>query len=79
MVIHPKSGKKLVSPAEAAKIYGCGPSNLRMLAKAGELRRVVESERRVYFYLEEVEALAKRKAATRKKRGGRPPNGLDAA
>ena len=72
MVIDPKTGKKLVSPEEACEIYGCGKSNLRMLAKAGELARVVESERRVYYFLEDVQKIAKRKAATRKKRGGRP-------
>ena len=79
MLIHPKTGKKLVSPDEAAQIYGCGPSNLRMLAKAGELHRVVESQRRVYYYLDEVERLSKRKAETRKKRGGRPRRKPDAA
>jgi predicted site-specific integrase-resolvase len=79
MLLHPKTGKKLVSPEEAAEIYGCGPSNLRMLAKAGELHRVVESERRVYYYLDEIERLSREKAKTRRKRGGRPRKGTDAA
>lgn len=79
VLIHPKTGKKLVTPDEAAEIYGCGPSNLRMLARTGELHRVVESQRRVYYYLDEVEKISKRKAATRRKRGGRPRKGTDAA
>lgn len=79
MVIDPKTGRKLISPGEAAQIYGCGKSNLRMLAQAGELKRVIESERRVYYFLDEVERLSKRKAETRKKRGGRPRTGTDAA
>lgn len=79
MVIDPRTGKKLISPDEACKIYGCGKSNLRMLAQAGELKRVIESERRVYYFLDEVEKLSKRKAETRKRRGGRPRTGTDAA
>lgn len=79
MLLHPKTGKKLVSPKEAAEIYGCGPSNLRMLAKANELSRVFESERRVYYYLDEIERLSREKAKTRRKRGGRPRKGTDAA
>jgi predicted site-specific integrase-resolvase len=79
MVIDPKTGKKLVTPAEACEVYGCSPSNLRMLAKAGELSRVVESERRIYYFLDEIQKISKRKAATRKKRGGRPLKGPEAA
>lgn len=79
MLLDPKTRRKLVTPEEAAEIYGCGPSNLRMLARAGELRRVVESQRRVYYYLDEVEKISKRKAETRRKRGGRPRRGPDAA
>jgi hypothetical protein len=72
MLIDPKTGRKLVSPDEACKIYGCCKSNLRVLFMAGELRRFVESERRVYYYLDEVTQIARQKAQTRKKRGGRP-------
>lgn len=79
MLIDPRTGKKIVSPDEAAEIYGCGKSNLRMLAKAGELTRVIESERRVYYFLDEVQRISKAKEATRKKRGGRPRTGPDAA
>ena len=79
MVIDPKTGKKLVSPQEAAKIFGCDHSYFRKLHHAGELKRVVESPRRVFYYLEEVERLSKRKAEARKKRGGRPRKGASAA
>lgn len=72
MLIDPVSGKKLVTPDEACKIYGCCKSNLRVLYMSGELSRFVESERRVYYYLDEVTRIAKKKAQTRKKRGGRP-------
>lgn len=75
MVIDPKTGKKLVSPHEAAKICGCTDGYFRQLFQSGELRRVVESPRRVFYYLEEVERLNKRKLETRKKRGGRPRKG----
>lgn len=79
MVIEPRTGKKLVSPREAAKICGCTDGYFRQLFHSGELTRVVESKRRVYYYLEEVERLSKRKAETRKKRGGRPRKGSTAA
>ena len=79
MVIDPKTGKKLVSPHEAAKIFDCHTSYFRKLFQSGELRRVVESPRRVFYYLDEVERLSKRKAETRKKRGGRPRKGNTAA
>lgn len=79
MVIDPKTGKKLVSPHEAAQICGCTSSYFRILFKAGELRRVVESPRRVFYYLDEVERFSKRTAETRKKRGGRPRKGETAA
>jgi len=72
MVIDPETGRKMVTPDEACQIYGCGKSNLRMLAKAGELRRVIESERRIYYFLDDIQKIAEQKAETRKKRGGRP-------
>ena len=79
MVIDPKSGRKLVSPHEAAKIFHCHHSYFRKLYQTGELRRVVESPRRIFYYLDEVERLSKRKDETRKKRGGRPRKGSTAA
>lgn len=80
MVIDPKTGKKLVTPREAAKIFGCAESYFRKMFQIGDLKgRVVESPRRVYYYLEEVQRLSKRKDETRKKRGGRPRKGVTAA
>jgi len=79
MVIEPKTGRKLVSPREAAKVFGCDDSYFRKLALSGELHRVVESPRRVFYYLDEVERLSKEKARARTKRGGRPRKGITAA
>ena len=79
MVIDPKTGKKLITPKEACRIYQCGMSNLRMLALSGELKRVVETDRRIYYFLDEVQRVAKEKAASAKKRGGRPRKGPSAA
>lgn len=79
MVIDPRTGKKLVSPTEAAKIFGCTGAYFRKLHQTGELHRVVESPRRVFYYLDEVQRLSKQKAQARKKRGGRPRKGISAA
>lgn len=79
MVIDPKTGKKLISPHEAAKIFDCHHSYFRKLFQTGELRRVVESPRRIFYYLDEVQRLSKRKDEARKKRGGRPRKGTTAA
>ncbi len=73
MVIDPTTGRKLISAAEAAKIFGCSGTHIRRLGQSGELRRRVESERLIFYDLEDVKRLAKEKAAIRKKRGGRPP------
>lgn len=78
MVIDPRTGRKLVTPQEAAEIFGCEKSYLRKLHQAGELRRVVESPRRVSYYLDDVRRLSKEKAQARKRRGGRPRKGLSA-
>lgn len=79
MVIDPRTGKKLISPQEAARIFGCTGAYFRKLHGLGELRRVVESPRRVFYYLDEVKRLSKRKDEARKKRGGRPRKGSSAA
>lgn len=73
MVIDPQTGRKLVSAAEAAKLFGCSGTHIRRLAQTGELRRKVESPRQMLYDLEDVKRLAREKAAIRKKRGGRPP------
>lgn len=75
-----KTGRKKVASAdEAAAILGIDASNIRHWARRGELEQIVESARRVFYYLDEVERLNKKKSATRKKRGGRPRKGTDAA
>ncbi len=79
MFLEAKSRKPIASADEVATILGIDASNIRHWARSGELRQIVESPRRVYYYLEEVERLNKKKAETRKKRGGRPRKGTDAA
>ena len=79
MVIDPKTGKKLITPDEAAEIYGCTPAYFRRLYQDGEIGRVEESPRRIYYDLDEVVALSRKKAEARKKRGGRPRKGGHAA
>lgn len=78
MVIHPKTGKKLISGREAAEIFACDPSYIRKLCLRGELVRVEESPRRVYYFLDQVERLNKEKSRVRKQRGGRPRKGTAA-
>ena len=75
MVIHPESGKKLVSPAEAAELFACTGSYLRKLWSEGELTRVEESPRRVFYFLDELAIVMAEKARLRKTRGGRPRSG----
>lgn len=79
MTIHPKTGRKLVTGDEAAAIFACDPSYIRKLYKSGDLDRFEESSRRVYYYLDEVTRLNRKKAETRQKRGGRPRKGEQAA
>lgn len=78
-MLHDTKGRQIVSTDEAAKMCGVDPSYIRKLAKAGELKRVVESPRRVFYYLTQVEKITKEKASSRKRRGGRPRKGPAAA
>lgn len=79
MMIDPGTGKRLITAEEAAAIFGCESSYIRKLYQRGELSRVEESPRRVYYFLAEVKRLNRTKAEVRKKRGGRPRNGGRAA
>jgi hypothetical protein len=79
MVIQDKTGKRLITGHEAAAIFACDPSYIRKLCLAGELERVEESPRRVYYYLDQVQRLNREKSRARKQRGGRPRKGVDAA
>jgi hypothetical protein len=72
MAISTNSGKKLVTAAKAASIFGCSTRYIGRLGMSGELRRVVESPRVILYDLKEVERIARDKAEIRKRRGGRP-------
>ena len=75
MVIHPKSGKKLVSVAEAAEMFSITGGYIRKLWTEGQLSRVEESPRRVFYFLDELADVMAEKERLRKKRGGRPRSG----
>jgi hypothetical protein len=79
MLIDPKTGRKIVTGEEAAAIFHADASYIRKLFQRGELSRLEESPRRVYYFLDEVERLNRTKAEIRKKRGGRPRKGEQAA
>ncbi len=74
-----KDGRQIITGDEAARRFGITASYIRKLSSSGELHRVVESERRVFYYVDEVERLTKQKAKARKKRGGRPRKDQTAA
>jgi hypothetical protein len=78
-VITDRSGRQLCSTAEAAKEFGCSTNYIRSLARDGILWCKIESPRVVLYDLEEVKRVAREQRAKRKKRGGRPPNGFQAA
>jgi hypothetical protein len=78
-VIDPATGRELVSAEKAASIYGCSMTHLARLGREGQLRRWVESPRRIYYDLGDVRRLAKENALLLKERGGRPRKGTDAA
>jgi hypothetical protein len=78
-VIDAITGRELVSAEKAAAIYGCSMTHLARLGRDGQLRRWVESPRRIYYDLGDVKRLAKENAAVVKERGGRPRKGTDAA
>ncbi len=73
------SGRKLVTTSRAAEEFGCSDAHIRRLARIGKLAQWRESDRVRLYDLDEVKRLAKEHKATRKKRGGRPPNGSHAA
>jgi hypothetical protein len=79
MLLDSATGRQLVTTAQAAKEFGCSTHYIRMLAREGILWSRVESPRVVLYDHDEIRRLAREKKATRKKRGGRPPNGFRAA
>jgi hypothetical protein len=70
--LHPDTRKPVLTADEAGELLKIDPSNIRHWARRGELTKVVESPRRVYYYLHEIKKRSKEAAATKKKRGGRP-------
>lgn len=71
-VVHPKTGKPLVTAAEAAAIYGCTPTQIARLARAGQLQRFPRSDRQNYYDPDEVRRRARENAEVLRERGGRP-------
>ena len=67
-----KKGRKIATADELGDEIGVDPSNIRNWARAGELTQLVESPRRVFYYVDEVRELNREKIDRRKKRGGRP-------
>ena len=65
-------GRKIATADELAETIGVDASNIRNWARLGELKQLVESPRRVFYYVDEVTALNREKIDRRKKRGGRP-------
>ncbi len=65
-------GRKIATADELAEAIGVDASNIRNWARLGELTQLVESPRRVFYYVDEVTALNREKIDRRKKRGGRP-------
>lgn len=79
MPIADKQGRTLGSTAEAADLFGCSMSHIRGLVRAGLLQEFKFSARVCMYDLAEVRRLAKEHRAKRRKRGGRPPKGTQAA
>jgi len=71
-MLYDSKGKKIATADEMAEAIGVDPSNIRNWARAGQLQQIVESPRRVFYYVDEVRRLNSEKIELRKKRGGRP-------
>lgn len=72
MEMHKRSGRLVGHADELAERLGIDSSNIRNWARAQEVTKLVESPRRVYYFLDEVERVAAEKAEIRKRRGGKP-------
>jgi hypothetical protein len=72
VLIDEKTKRRVVTADQAAARLKICPSNIRNWAMNGQITQIVESPRRVFYFLDEVEKIGREKAATRKKRGGRP-------
>lgn len=79
MLIDDETGEKIALPKELAKAIGIDASYIRQWWRRGELkRRVFESDRSIYYFVEDVRRLSKEKAEANRKRGGRPRKGTAA-
>lgn len=72
MLSDPRTGRSLVTTAQAADEFGCSTANIRRLGSLGRLREWRLSPRVVFYDLEEVRLLAASNRQLRKQRGGRP-------
>ncbi len=63
----PAEPRRLIMTREAAKIIGCGMSNVRWLAKTGRIKSWTLGPRSVAYDLEEVKAYKKRMDTERAK------------
>lgn len=79
MLVDDKTGRKLVTTAQAAKEFGCSTHYIRRLAREGLVWCRMESPRVVLYDVDDIRRVAKDQKEKRKKRGGRPPNGFRAA
>jgi len=73
--IDPDTRKPVLTADEAGELLDIDPSNIRHWGRRGELTKIVESPRRVYYFLHEIKKRNKEASATKKKRGGRPRKG----
>lgn len=61
--------RPLLTGAQVAEILGYTPRQIRTLAAAGELRRVVLGHRSTRYFAEDVEAYIERRTAPRGEQG----------
>lgn len=71
-MLYDSKGKQIATADEMAEAIGVDPSNIRNWARWGQLNQIVESPRRVFYYVDEVVRLNQEKIELRKKRGGKP-------
>lgn len=77
-MLYDKKGRQIATAGELADMIGLDPSNIRNWARNGELEQIVESSRRVYYYVDKVLDLNAEKIERRRKRGGAPRKGTAA-
>lgn len=78
-MIDEKTGKRVVTAAEAGQLLGIDPSNVRHWGRKGLVKKITKSKQHVYYFRDEIVKRGKETAATRKTRGGRKRASEDAA